>query len=116
MTIVLYGLKNCDACRRACKELERGGRPISFVDIRDEADLKSKVPHWLSAAGAARLINKRSTTWRSLSDAEQSRAEAGDVSLLLIQNPTLIKRPVMEVGDDVLVGWGPNEVRTLLGH
>jgi len=100
-SLTFYGLKNCDTCKKAIKALEAAGRFVSFVDIRTEADLVAKVPLWLGAAGADLLVNKRSTTWRGLDEA----ARAGDPEALLLANPTLIKRPVIEVGKDIHVGW-----------
>ncbi len=101
MPLTLYGLKNCDTCKKALKALEAAGKPANFVDIRAEADLTAKVPVWLAAAGPDLLLNTRSTTWRGLSEAER----ASDPQALLIANPTLIKRPVIEAGDKVHVSW-----------
>lgn len=103
---ILYGLKNCDTCKKALKALSAAGIEHSFVDIRAETDLAAKVPEWLVVVGGKTLLNSRSTTWRGLSDEEKAGAE-NDPAPLLITNPTLIKRPVIEHGDDVLVGWTP---------
>jgi len=103
--IILYGLRNCDTCKKALAALEAAGRSVTFVDIRTEADLAAKVPVWLAAKGLQLLVNKRSATWRTLDDAERARVEAGDAAALLIANPTLIKRPVIEAGREVFVGW-----------
>ncbi|MEM1105652.1 MAG: ArsC/Spx/MgsR family protein [Pseudomonadota bacterium] len=103
MTLTLYGLKTCDTCRKAQRALQEAGKTVTFVDIREEADLAAKVPVWLEAAGSA-LVNKASTTWRGLSDAEKTAAEA-DPAARLIASPTLIKRPVIEAEGAVHVGW-----------
>jgi len=103
-SITLYGLKNCDTCKTALKALEAAGKPAAFVDIRAEADLPAKLPGWLEAAGAKRLINTRSTTWRGLDEAARGLAES-DPEGLLLEHPTLIKRPVIEAGGEVHVGW-----------
>lgn len=100
--ITIYGLKNCDTCRKAMKEMPEA----AFVDIRTEADLQAKVPQWLAAVGAERLVNAKSTTWRGLSDADKAAAKAGDAGVL-IANPALIKRPVVEEGGKVTAGWPP---------
>lgn len=97
----LYGLKNCDTCKKALKALETAGKAASFVDIRADTDLAGKVPDWLASAGSDVLVNRRSTTWRTLDEA----ARASDPTALLIANPTLIKRPVIEAGGDIHVGW-----------
>lgn len=110
MPITLYGLKNCDTCKKALKALEAGGKPAQFVDIRADTDLKTKVPLWLSAAGSDKLMNTRSTTWRNLSEADRT----GDPQALLIANPTLIKRPLIEAGEQVYVGWAKDTQAALL--
>lgn len=111
--LTLYGLKNCDTCKKALKALEAAGRPAGFVDIRAEADLPAKLPVWLEAAGSEKLINTRSTTWRGLDEAQRGRAQS-DPQGLLAENPTLIKRPVIEAGGAVHVGW-TKDVQAALG-
>lgn len=95
--IALYGLKNCDSCRKALKVLKNA----VLIDIRREVDLSSKVPYWLDQVGADLLVNTRSTTWREL-DASERDSTPSD---LLVRFPTLIKRPVIEVQGKVYVGW-----------
>lgn len=112
--ITLYGLKNCDTCKKAMTALEAGGKPFAFVDIRAEADLADTAPAWLAAVGPDALVNARSTTWRGLSDADKAAAKAGDPEVL-VANPTLIKRPVIETdAGETLVGWTP-ATRAALG-
>lgn len=102
--LTLYGLKNCDTCKKAMEALDAAGRDVTFVDIRAEADLDAKLPAWLDAAGPDALINTRSTTWRGLDEAERAKAQS-DPQALLKARPALIKRPVIESGDEVSVGW-----------
>lgn len=104
MTLTLYGLKTCDTCKKAVKALQGAGHDVSFVDVRAEADLDVKLPVWLAAAGAERLINTRSTTWRGLDEAERAKLQS-DPQDLLKAHPALIKRPVIEHGDRITVGW-----------
>ncbi|MAT35499.1 MAG: ArsC family transcriptional regulator [Ponticaulis sp.] len=101
----LYGLKNCDGCKKAMKALEAAGKDFEFIDIRTNADLDSKVPQWLDAAGAKALVNTRSTTYRELPNEEKAIASGDTPGAVLISHPTLIKRPVIEDGDKVYVGW-----------
>lgn len=110
MPLTLYGLKNCDTCKKALKALAASGQTAEFVDIRAEADLQTKVPLWLAAAGPEKLLNTRSTTWRGLSEADR----ASDPQALLIANATLIKRPVIEAGDQIYVGWTKDTQTALL--
>ena len=114
-SLTLYGLKNCDTCKKAMASLEQSGNEATLVDIRADTDLSAKVPQWLSAVGPDTLVNKRSTTWRNLSTEEKSQVEQGKAEQLLIDNPTLIKRPVIEAGPDVYVGWTKDVQTRALG-
>lgn len=109
----LYGLKNCDTCKKALKALEAAGTEVGLIDIRAETDLAAKVPAWLEAVGAQALINTRSTTWRALDEAGRARAETDPMGLL-IEHPTLIKRPVIETGDATHIGWTKDVQAALL--
>lgn len=110
MSLTLYGLKNCDTCKKALKALAAAGQAVVFIDIRAEADLSAKVPVWLKTVGDKALLNTRSTTWRGLDEGQRAR----DPQTLLIEHPTLIKRPVIETGDNIYVGWTP-ETQAALG-
>lgn len=112
--LTVYGLKNCDTCKKAMTGLSSAGHDVALVDIRADTDLKAKVPQWLNAVGADALVNKRSTTWRGLSDDDKAKAESGKAEGLLIANPTLIKRPVIEAGPDVYAGW-TKDVQAVFG-
>lgn len=112
--VVLYGLKNCDTCRKAKRELEAAGTQVKFVDIREDADLPAKLPLWLKAA-PDKLVNKSSATWRALTNAEKAKAGTNGEKALLSDHPTLIKRPVIENGKEVHVGWGKDVQAALIG-
>jgi arsenate reductase len=101
----LYGLKNCDTCKKAMKAFEQKGIDYNFIDIRAEADLVEKLPTWLNSVGVEKLLNKRSTTWRSLTETEQEAALSEKNQTTLENNPTLIKRPVIEIEKTIYVGW-----------
>lgn len=104
--IKVNGLKNCDTCKKALKWLEAEGLPHSFRDVRGDAVSEAEVAAWGQAVGWKALVNKSSTTWRGFSDAQKAQAEDGERALpLLVENPTLIKRPVFEAGDQVIVGF-----------
>lgn len=105
MPIKLYGLMNCDACKKALKTLKSAGKEIEFKDIREDTDLSVKAPEWLESVDVKTLLNTRSTTWRGLSDEEKAMAEDDQLVELLIAHPTLVKRPVIEADGYVYVGW-----------
>lgn len=110
MKLTLYGLKNCDTCRKAQVSLAASGHLVQFIDIRSEAQLDACIPVWLDAVGADTLINRRSTTWRNLSE----RDREGNPVELLTAHPTLIKRPVIKTGDAIMVGWSKQVQAALL--
>ncbi|WP_417488268.1 arsenate reductase family protein [Maricaulis sp.] len=111
--LTVYGLKSCDSCKKAVSALAAAGLTHAFVDIREEADRVVKVPDWLDAVGAKALVNTRSTTWRNMAEEDREIA-ADDPAGVLIANPTLIKRPVIEAGSTILVGWSPDSLDALL--
>lgn len=92
----LYGLKTCDTCRKALKALENA----TFVDVRSDG-----VPDEILAQAHAQfgdaLLNTRSTTWRGLDQDERARAPLD----LLRDHPTLMKRPLIEEGGQLYLGW-----------
>jgi Spx/MgsR family transcriptional regulator len=103
----LYGIKNCDSCRHAQRWLKTRNVPFTFHDIRAEGLPKELLRSWLDTAHGPYLLNRRSTTWRQLSEAEKQAADRDPLPLLL-DHPTLIKRPVITDGHTVLdIGFAP---------
>ena len=103
-----YGLKNCDTCRIAMKELDAAGIGYAYIDVRADGVPAGTLSGWIDQMGADKLVNRRSTTWRNLTEAEKASAEDNAKLLSLLQaNPTLIKRPVIEQGAEVHLGWAP---------
>lgn len=92
----LYGLKNCDTCRKALKTLP----DVEFIDVRAQGVPESLLKQALNAFGEA-LLNTRSTTWRGLDAEQRSRPPLE----LLQEHPTLMKRPLIENDGALLLGW-----------
>ena len=113
--ITVYGIKNCDTCRKALKWLEAGGIEHCFHDFRKDGLAETQVAAWLEDVGAAVLLNKRGTTWRDLPDAEKDSVDAGKAEALIVANPTLVKRPVFEGAGTLLVGFGAAQRDALRG-
>lgn len=109
--ITVWGLKNCDTCRKARAWLDARDVAHVFKDVRADGLAANDVQAWLDTVGADVLINRRGTTWRGLDDATKGKAdEPAGVVDLLVANPALVKRPVF-VGADgsVVVGFGKAE-------
>jgi arsenate reductase len=102
----IYGIKSCDTCRKALKWLDDQGRAYHWQDVRADGLEAEQVKRWLEAVGHEALVNRRSTTWRSLNEAERDKAQDPRQAIdLLLEHPTLIKRPVIEDKGRVLVGF-----------
>ena len=106
----IYGLKNCDSCKKTLKALQSSGHSVEFIDLRATPVSIEQLQKWLDEHGDSVLLNRKSTTWRGLDDVARQQS----VLALLMANPTLIKRPVIESGDNSFVGWTA-EVQTALG-
>ena len=103
----LYGIPNCDSCRRALRWLEARGAPHAFHDVRKEPLTETQLGSWLESAHGAQLINRRSTTWRQFTDAQRQVALQSPERLLMA-HPTLLKRPVITDGTAILaIGFDP---------
>lgn len=93
--MIIYGLKSCDTCRLARKKFP----DAEFVDVRETPLTREQLTRWSSALGSD-LLNRSSTTWRSLSESDRAR----DPLDLILEHPALLKRPVIEDGVRVLQG------------
>lgn len=113
--IVLHGLKNCDTCKKALAWLKAEGKPHRFHDLRADGLTEAMLDHWLSALGWEVLLNKRGTTWRGLPASETEGVDAMRARQLMLAHPALIKRPVIQAGATVIVGFGESEKRAVVG-
>ncbi len=103
--LVVYGIGNCDTCRKAKKWLDAHSIEYRFHDFRKDGLEPSTIAAWLAEIGADRLINRRGTTWRNLSDADKQAVEGTGAAGIIGREPTLIKRPVFDLGDSRLIGF-----------
>lgn len=104
--MIIYGISNCDTCRKALKWLDESGRDYRWHDLRRDGLDETTLGRWVESAGHERLVNRRSTTWRSLDESDRARlAEPAEALALLLRHPTLVKRPVFETEGRVLVGF-----------
>lgn len=103
--IKVYGLKNCDTCRKALKWLEVRGLEHVFHDLRADGIDKADVENFAASVGWEKLLNKSSTTWRALDDAEKEGVNKKKAIALMVAHPALIKRPVFDLGGTYVVGF-----------
>ncbi len=112
--LTVYGIKQCDTCRKALKWLTQHEYPFRFHDLRVDGFDAAILDRWLETATLTELLNRRSTTWRQLSDAQ--RNDEGDAHRrnLLLQNPTLVRRPVFFRSRVLAIGFKLDRLARLL--
>ena len=109
--LTVYGIKQCDTVRKALKWLDQQGIEHQLHDFRIDGLQAELLQAWLGSEFAGKLVNRRSTTWRQLSEAQrQSEGEA--LLELLLEYPTLIKRPVFVTDQIIAVGFNPGELES----
>ena len=113
----IYGLKNCDTCKKAQNWLKRFGIDYRFVDYRDERQASDTLVTWKDAAGGwDALINKSSTTWRELAPNRKTPGSDAEWKLLLKECPQLMRRPVVVLDDGSMSqGFSDNGFKKLFG-
>ena len=113
----LYGLDNCDTCRKARKWLDRFGIPHAFVDYRDQRQGGDTLAQWaVQAGGWDALVNKSSTTWRTLPPNRKTPGSDAEWKLLLKEYPQLIRRPVVVTEDGAITqGFTDNGFKKRFG-
>lgn len=107
--VTLYGIKNCDTVRKARKWLESHGVDYTFHDFRADGLDKTALKKWAGECGWENLLNRRGTTWRKLPETERENLSTDKAIALMLANPAVIKRPVLDVGKSRHVGFSPAE-------
>ncbi len=114
MTILLYGIPNCDTVKRARTWLESNGVDFTFHDFKKQGVDEKMLRAWLKHVPLTTLLNKKGTTYRALSDADKTRAEDEAGAIALMQaSPSLIKRPVLDRDGKVSVGFSADAYAAL---
>lgn len=108
MSILLYGIANCDTVKKARAWLNRRGLAYSFHDYRKEGVDPARLAEWTEKAGWALLLNTRGTTFRKLPDEDRAGIDAAKALTLMEAHPSLVKRPVVEHPGGLLVGFDPD--------
>ena len=109
----VFALKNCDTCKKALAWLTGKNASFDVHDVRDDGLTESDVSPIGEALGWETAINRRSTTWRNLDEADKQDLSNSKAVDLIVRNPTLMKRPVYVSGDTTLVGFNPDVQKQL---
>ncbi|BBP45887.1 arsenate reductase [Thiosulfatimonas sediminis] len=107
----LFGISNCDTVRKARKYLAAHACEVEFIDFRKTPLNPDIIQQWLTHSDWPTLVNKRSTSWRALDETQKellnSTTPSAEAIALLITEPTLIKRPVLQTEQGILFGFDP---------
>jgi len=113
MAITLYGIKTCDTIRKARRWLTDQGIEFTFHDFRSAGLDKSQLNQWADELGWERLLNKRSTTWKNL-DPDIKESMGPHIALdIMLEQPTIIKRPILDLGNKRVVGFSEKNYRAV---
>jgi arsenate reductase len=115
MAITIYGIKSCDTMKKARGWLDKHGVDYAFHDYKTEGIERTRLARWCDQVGWETLLNRAGTTFRKLPDKDkQGIDKAGAIALMLAQ-PSMIKRPVLDFGGELLVGFKPEAYRDAFG-
>ncbi|MGR9114216.1 MAG: ArsC family reductase [Gammaproteobacteria bacterium] len=109
---ILYGIKNCDTVKKARQWLDLNAIDYRFHDFRSDGLTRAQLQQWAEQCGWKTLLNQRSTSWRQLNDQQKSDLTQDKAIQLMLEFPTLIKRPVLDTGSQVIVGFKAEEYQT----
>jgi len=113
--IHVYGIKACDTMKKARTWLEAHGVAYEFHDYKSEGASRETVSRWISQVGWERVLNRNGTTFRKLADVERTDLDAEKALGLMVANPSMIKRPVIEGAGELVLGFSPEVYAKVFG-
>ena len=106
--ITIYGIRNCDTMKKARAWLDGQGIAYAFHDYKASGIERARLQRWARQVGWERLLNRAGTTFRKLPPADREGLDEGKAIALMLAQPSMIKRPVLELGERLLVGFKPD--------
>jgi len=113
MAVVIYGIKNCDSIKKAKKWLNDHAVEFVFHDYRQDGLSESLLNTLESALGWQQMVNKRGTTWRKLDDTVKESINQHSAVALMLDNPAIIKRPILDTGTVLKLGFSANDYQEI---
>jgi arsenate reductase len=108
MSVTIYGIKNCDTMKKARAWLDKRGVDYAFHDYKTAGIERERLEKWEKKVGWETLLNRAGTTFRKLSDKDKAGLDAKKAMALMLKQPSMIKRPVLDLGGgNLLVGFSP---------
>lgn len=112
--ITVYGIKNCDSVKKARTWLDSRQIAYRFYDYRLDGLEPVLLQHFIDRLGMDAVLNQRSTSWRQLSDPQKCDLTPNKALSLMLETPTLIKRPIISIGEQLFVGFNPDQFTAIL--
>lgn len=110
--IIIFGIPNCDTTKKALAWFKKNKLDFIFHDYKQQGISKQKLEAWCGKLGWETILNKRSTTWREQTEAEQKKIVNQHAAIkLMIEKNSIIKRPVIEIEKQLLVGFNEDEIK-----
>lgn len=109
MQITLYGIRNCDTVKKARAWLDGRCIAYAFHDYKTAGIEQSRLEQWCAELGWERVLNRAGTTFRKLSDADKAGLDEARAIRLMMEQPSLIKRPLLDLGKRRMIGFKPEE-------
>jgi arsenate reductase len=106
-SVTIYGIKNCDTMKKARAWLDQHGVAYAFHDYKAEGIAKDLLQEWARAVGWETLLNRAGTTFRKLDEKDQANVTEKKAVALMLGQPSMIKRPVLDAGGELIVGFKP---------
>jgi arsenate reductase len=114
-TITIYGIKNCDTMKKARAWLDKHDVPYGFHDYKSEGIDRGRLERWAGLVGWESLLNRAGTTFRKLPEKDKTSISEKKAIALMLDQPSMIKRPVLELKGKVIVGFKPEIYQQALG-
>lgn len=113
--IKIYGIKNCDTMKKARAWLDARGVAYAFHDYKTAGIDEARLRGWAKELGWEKLLNRAGTTFRALPEADKADLDEAKAIALMLASPSMIKRPVLDLGDRRLLGFKPEEWAAAIG-
>ncbi len=113
--ITMYGIKNCDTIKKARTWLETNGIAYDFHDYKTAGIDEGRLRGWATELGWDKLLNRAGTTFRKLPETEREGLDEDKAVTLMLAQPSMIKRPVLDIGDRRLLGFKPEAYAAAFG-
>jgi arsenate reductase len=114
VAITIYGIKNCDTMKKACAWLDERRMKYAFHDYKAEGIDRADIERWIGAVGWEVLLNRAGTTFRALPDTQKEKLDAKKAIALMLAQPSMIKRPVLDIDGALFVGFKPETYETAM--